>query len=87
MNTQIEQVLSSLMVIADCCFVKLTEQEKAMLASSAKPLLEEGWEPHEIVQLLRNVENVNPTLPEDVALARMRTQRAKVEARLTNNAN
>jgi hypothetical protein len=57
-------------------------QDLGLMLEHAARLGEEGWTCDEVVSLLRNTEEVNPDLSEEIALRRMATIRSNVEKRL-----
>ncbi len=52
--------------------------------SDIKSKLKAGWTPDEIFNLMKNIEDINPSLDETTALKRMKKIRDDVEARLKN---
>jgi hypothetical protein len=55
--------------------------DEAHVLEAVGDLRRKGWLPDEIIMMLRNLEHVNPTLPENIALARMLDVRKKVTSR------
>jgi hypothetical protein len=68
-------------VIADSIIADLPDtvdpRDLGMLRSTTIEMLREGYERRDVVQFLHCIENVNPDLPEDIALERMRKIRAR----------
>ena len=52
-------------------------RDQPLVDAEEKRLLDLGWEPADVNRMLSALEEVNPDLPEAVALARMRKIRAK----------
>lgn len=75
MNNFAASVLARLPEVTD-------PRDLGLIREHAARLGEEGWTCEEAVSLLRNMEEVNPDLSEDVALRRMATIRSNVEKRL-----
>jgi hypothetical protein len=59
-----------------------TEEDKKSMASDALRKTKEGWTVNEIASYMRSMEEVDPDLDEDTALARMKRVRDAVKARL-----
>ena len=59
-----------------------TEEDKKHMAADIKSKTKKGWTVSEIAAHMRSMEEVDPDLDEDTALARMKRVRDAVEARL-----
>ncbi len=86
MATDLDQIMTRLASIAQWVRVDapehapLSDEEQGLLRSSAADMLARGYSVEDIISVLRNTEEVNPTVAEHVALDRMRKIHAKYPA-------
>jgi hypothetical protein len=82
MDATLERVLERLADIASAHGQELSSETLVLVTRDAARKLAAGWTADEVVAHMRNIEEINPELPEDLALARMRRTAAAAEARL-----
>jgi hypothetical protein len=82
MDATLERVLERLADIASAHGQELSSETLVLVTRDAARKLAAGWTADEVVAHMRNIEEINPELHEDLALARMRRTAAAAEARL-----
>lgn len=84
MNILTETILNRLESRANNNATVLDALVKEQMAREIDYMLIKGWTADECFFYMRNIEEVSPDQTEEYSLARMRSIRAQVEARLTN---
>jgi hypothetical protein len=73
MQTQIDAIFSKLenIHLAICHVSRLTENDIGLIKADISNKLTRGWNESEIISYLKNMEEIDPTITEDIALRLM----------------